>query len=89
MSGDDLGQLREGDRGGHAPNRGPRGPDQVLLDLGLGYHSLGRRPSPLSPGEAQRLRITIAVLNGRYIAPNFGPNVTCVTFGSLRRGRGV
>ena len=39
---------------------------QVLLDLGLGYLSLGRPATTLSPGEAQRLRIATQLRSGLF-----------------------
>ncbi len=39
---------------------------QVLLDLGLGYLSLGRTSTTLSPGEAQRLRIATQLRSGLF-----------------------
>ena len=39
---------------------------QVLLDLGLGYLSLGRGSTTLSPGEMQRLRITTQLRSGLF-----------------------
>lgn len=39
---------------------------QILVGLGLGYLSLGRRSTTLSPGEAQRLRIATALRSGLF-----------------------
>ncbi len=38
----------------------------VVLDLGLGYLSLARRSTTLSPGEAQRLRIATQLRSGLF-----------------------
>ena len=39
---------------------------EVLLDLGLGYLSLGRATTTLSPGEVQRLRIATQLRSGLF-----------------------
>jgi excinuclease ABC subunit A len=39
---------------------------EVLLDLGLGYLSLGRATTTLSPGETQRLRIATQLRSGLF-----------------------
>lgn len=39
---------------------------KVLVHLGLGYLSLGRRSTTLSPGEAQRLRIATQLRSGLF-----------------------
>jgi excinuclease ABC subunit A len=39
---------------------------RVLINLGLGYLSLGRRSTTLSPGEAQRLRIATQLRSGLF-----------------------
>jgi excinuclease ABC subunit A len=39
---------------------------EVLLDLGLGYLSLSRRSTTLSPGELQRLRIATQLRSGLF-----------------------
>ncbi|MGY2700444.1 excinuclease ABC subunit UvrA [Nocardioides sp. HB32] len=39
---------------------------EVLLDLGLGYLSLDRRSTTLSPGEAQRMRIATQLRSGLF-----------------------
>lgn len=39
---------------------------EILLDLGLGYLSLGRPTTTVSPGEAQRLRIAAELRSGLF-----------------------
>jgi excinuclease ABC subunit A len=39
---------------------------EVLLDLGLGYLSLGRRSTTLSPGEGQRMRVATQLRSGLF-----------------------